>query len=314
MIVRPKTVRSTQGGHGSSEVARRLVLGVLALACTAWVLAFSPPLGSEVLITDTSGSRFVGYGTLSESGLNLELSEELAEFRVVVVTPEGASQPYRGRWNGQSLTLTDAGGSEVDVAAALADEGRILSLSWPDGRRQVVLPDAMPSQASDGGAADAAPEGAPDDDAPGRSADAPGDRPGDGAGDGSPRQDDDRRPPQADPEDEGGDEDGAGPARPDLPDEVPDDVPDEAPDVPGSDAPQDGGDDEPAQDEQDDQDVPDEQNDGDGGVDVGVDADVDVGGEDDDEDEGDEDASGEDADQDDEDEDDASGSVDLDLP
>lgn len=332
MIDRPTTKREAPAELKQTriDVARRLAWAMLVLACTAMVAAFSPPIGSEVLITDSSGGRFVGYGTLSESGLDLELSEELSELRVVVVTPEGSSQPYRGRWNGASLTLIDEDGGEVDVAAALADEGRMLSLRWSDGRRQVVLPDAAPERAGDGGAGDggagdASPEDTPEEEAPGRSADAPGDSADDGRGNESPRQDGDRRPPQAGPGDDEEDADDAEPARPDLPDEVPDDVADRVPDVPGGDAPQDAGDDAPAQDAPDDepgdQDAEDEQDDGNGGVDVGVGADADVGdgrdasGNDDEDADGDGDAvKDDDGDQDDEDEDDASGPVDLDLP
>lgn len=338
-------------GYGSEGTAhrtkllaavRRVLGAAFLLASLAGGVAISPPVGSEVLLTDADGGRFVGYGTVTDSGLRIELSEDIRDLRVVVVTPDGASQPYGGRWNGETLTLTDTSGSEVDLADELAEDGRLLSLAWPDGRNQVVMPGAASDEAADVPtedvpaqdvpAQDEAPGKSPADvgadqagagDEPGRSADAPG------RGDDDGDRDTPAVPDPADRDDR--DDDGQDDGRPDLPDP---DLPEAAPDVPARGGPDrdDGRDGRGDEDDADEGDAQDD--DGDGGVEADVDADADgdggvgaevdvgVGNADDraaHEDESDDDPEQDDADEsngdeDDEDEDGSSGAVDLNLP
>lgn len=330
--------RSEGTSHRTKRFAamRRVLGGVVLLALLAGGGAVSPPVGSEVLLTDADGGRFVGYGTVTNSGLQIELSEDIRDLRVVVVTPDGTSQPYGGHWNGETLTLTDTSGSEVDLADELAEDGRLLSLAWPDGRSQVVMPGAASEEAGDVPAQDDSPGAGEDpadvaddqagvgDDEPGRSGDAPGRSDDEGDRDTPADPDQADRDERDDDGQDDGQDGGQDDGRPDLPDP---DLPDAAPDVPARGGPdrdegQDGQDDADDVDDADEGDTQDEDDDADVEADVdadaedGVDVEVGVGDEDGAADDGAEQDDADESDEDDEeeDEDGSSGAVDLNLP
>jgi hypothetical protein len=121
----------------------RAIVATLVVAAASLAWAFSPPVGSEVMITDRDGATLIGFGVVRESGLALELSVDAAEWRVVIVAPDGWSSPYQASWDGQRLTFEGAEGDRVDVADALAAEGRGLTLAWWDGTRVDVSSDVV---------------------------------------------------------------------------------------------------------------------------------------------------------------------------
>lgn len=142
-----------------SRPTRRLRASVTtALIASALALVgFAPPTGSDVMVTDAGGGRFVGVGRVDEEGLSLELSERVGELRLLVVRPDGTSQVWRGRLREGRLVLLDDEGSEIDVADALGREDRRLRLAWP-GEATVVPPhdtaELGPEGQGDGSAGD----------------------------------------------------------------------------------------------------------------------------------------------------------------
>jgi len=128
-----------QAGHDTQRsLTLRMRRGLLALAFTlllGFALAFSPTVGSELLVTDESSSTLIGFGVLNETGLVLELSSETSAWRVVVVGPDGESASYTALWNGNRVTFESDTGQRYDVADVLARDGRRLTLAWWDGTR-----------------------------------------------------------------------------------------------------------------------------------------------------------------------------------
>jgi hypothetical protein len=238
----------------------RAVVVALIVAVASWAWAFSPPVGSEVLVTDRDGSTLIGFGVVRESGLALELSVDAPEWRVVIVAPDGWSSPYQASWDGQRLTFEGAEGERVDVADALAAEGRGLTLAWWNGTRVDVPSDVVVAQepddddaavatAADGGEGGDLADNRPDDDAVTTATDPrddeeDGDDGNDGAAADPPASDPDPDdPPTNRPDDgDGGDDGGDGNT-----DDDGSDPPDNRPDPPTDDGGNDGsdGDDDP---------------------------------------------------------------------
>lgn len=127
------------GARGSR--ARRAV--ARAAACAVWLalVAFSPPVGSDVLVTDAGGDRFLGVGRVQNGALSLELADATEALRLVVVAPDGSSETWRARFDGERLVVLDGDGEAVDVADALAERDLRLRLVWPGGSG-VVRPHA----------------------------------------------------------------------------------------------------------------------------------------------------------------------------
>lgn len=126
---------------------RRRALTAIAVACAvlvgAGVVAASDgaPVfehGSELLVTDVSAARLVGYGTVGEHALELQLATVSANVRVLVVAPDGTVAPYLGTFTDGRLVLTLAEGGALDVADHLARDDRDLVFVLPDGRRVLV--------------------------------------------------------------------------------------------------------------------------------------------------------------------------------
>lgn len=145
--------------------ARRLrasAAAALIASCLALV-GFAPPVGSDVLVTDAGGGRFVGVGRVDDEGLALELAERVGEIRLLLVRPDGTSQVWRGRVRNGRLILLDDEGAEIDVADALAREDRRLRLAWPGNASVVPAHDARDDSGAgspgDGGDEEAAEEG-----------------------------------------------------------------------------------------------------------------------------------------------------------
>jgi hypothetical protein len=120
---------------------------VLVLACLAQVgagtvvaAAGAPTfeLGSELLVTDVAAARLVGYGTVGERALELQLSTVSANVRVLVVAPDGTVVPFLGSFAEGRLVLLLADGGVLDVADHLARDDRDLVFVLPDGRRVLV--------------------------------------------------------------------------------------------------------------------------------------------------------------------------------
>jgi hypothetical protein len=210
-----------------NKPVRALAVALMA-AMASWAWAFSPPVGSEVLVTDRDGSTLIGFGVVRESGLALELSVDAPEWRVVIVAPDGWSSPYQASWDGQRLTFESAEGERVDVADALAAEGRGLTLAWWDGTRVDVPSDVVVAQESEG-----------DDASVATASDA-----GEGSELADNRPDDDAVTTATDPrddEDDGDDGDDGASADPPASDPDPDDPPTNRPDD-GDDGDADDGD------------------------------------------------------------------------
>lgn len=151
--------------------ARRLRASVAAalIASALALVGFAPPAGSDVMITDVGGGRFLGVGRVDEEGLALELSGRVDELRLLLVRPDGTSQVWRGRVREGRLLLVDEEGDEIDVADALAREDRRLRLTWPGEATVVPAHDtAEPGQAGPGGEQDG-----PGDETPGGDRDPP---------------------------------------------------------------------------------------------------------------------------------------------
>lgn len=143
--------------------ARRLracAAAALIASCLALV-GFAPPVGSDVMVTDAGGGRFVGVGRVDDEGLSLELAERVGELRLLIVRPDGTSQLWQGRVRDGRLILLDDEGGEIDVADALAREDRRLRLAW-SGTATVVPAHDAGDAPGDGSAGDGN-----DDDAPG---------------------------------------------------------------------------------------------------------------------------------------------------
>lgn len=113
--------------------ARRLRASAAAalIAACLTLVGFAPPVGSDVMVTDAGGGRFVGVGRVDDEGLSLELAARVGEIRLLLVRPDGTSQVWRGRVRDGRLILLDEEGAEIDVADALAREDRRLRLAWP---------------------------------------------------------------------------------------------------------------------------------------------------------------------------------------
>ena len=126
-----------------SNKSVRALVATLVVATLTLAWAFSPPVGSEVLVTDRDGSTLIGFGVVRDSGLALELSVDTPEWRVVIVSPGGISSPYQASWNGERLMFENGSGERVDVADELASEGRGLTLAWWDGTRVDVPSDVV---------------------------------------------------------------------------------------------------------------------------------------------------------------------------
>ncbi|MEX2501579.1 MAG: hypothetical protein WD336_04325 [Trueperaceae bacterium] len=122
-------------------------------------IPFAPPPGSELLITDADGRRFVGFGTFDEGGLRLELSSPASDLRAVLIVPDGTSQTFTADWSDGRLRF-GSDGEAWDVSDALASQGRGLWVATADGEatRVVASDDAAPPE-GDGAEAD---EAAPD--------------------------------------------------------------------------------------------------------------------------------------------------------
>lgn len=146
--------------------ARRLRAGVAAalIASGLVLVGFAPPLGSDVMVTDAGGGRFVGVGRVDEEGLSIELSERVGELRLLLVRPDGTSQVWRGRLVDGRLVLVDEEGAEIDVADALGREDHRLRLAWPGGATVVPAHDTSesgPEEAGHGRADDEASDDPP---------------------------------------------------------------------------------------------------------------------------------------------------------
>jgi hypothetical protein len=134
-----------------SRPARRLrasAAAALIASCLALV-GFAPPVGSDVMVTDAGGGRFVGVGHVDDDGLALELAERVGELRLLLVRPDGTSQVWRGRVLDGRLILLDDEGAEIDVADALAREDRKLRLAWPGNATVVPAHDARDASGED---------------------------------------------------------------------------------------------------------------------------------------------------------------------
>jgi hypothetical protein len=144
---------------------RRRALTVIAVACAVLVWAGSvgaadgAPVfeyGSELLLTDVSAAQLVGYGTVGQHALELQLATVSANVRVLVVAPDGAVVPFLGTFTDGRLVLTLGEGAALDVADHLARDDRDLVFVLPNGRRVLVpvegrerTAEASPSRAPD---------------------------------------------------------------------------------------------------------------------------------------------------------------------
>lgn len=233
------------------RTAARHLLTVLPTALLALLLAtvaygFSPPLGSDVMVTDASGVRFIGVGRVDDRGLVLELTERRSEIRFVVVPPGGEPQSFRGALRDGRLVVEDDDGSLDDLESLLGRQNRRLLVTWNDSDDDGS--DERPPEDRD----DPEGDGPSDDDgaSPPDDEDRDGDEdPGGGddetGGDDAPPSDDDRTEdgdgPRDDPDEGDGDDgdedpaddDGLLPVDPPLPPS--DDVPEPPLDTPDAD-------------------------------------------------------------------------------
>lgn len=176
---------------------------VLAAAFTlilgGWSLAFEPVAGAEFLLSDAGGTMLVGYGRLGDQGLEIRLADDTEQMRIIVVSPDGSADSYRGVLRDGRLELVSEDGAHFDLADSLAGQDLSLTLTWSDGAAAVVPPsdaaatdaeassnspnlpsetDASETDASETDASDpeagGSGETAEDPEAPGRSSDAPG--------------------------------------------------------------------------------------------------------------------------------------------
>jgi hypothetical protein len=179
-------------GVASRRVAAgRLVAALLTLLLGAVAAAFSPPLGSDVMVTDASGARFIGVGRMDEQGLVLELTERRSQIRFVVVPPGGEPQSFRGALRDGRLVVEGDDGTFTDLETLLGEQERRLVVTWGDDDREG--PDEAPPADRDDPSGDGDADG---DDAP-----PPGDEPDDGADeDGEPEGGDDAGDPPGDDE------------------------------------------------------------------------------------------------------------------
>ena len=90
--------------------------------------------GTELLITNLSGTSLVGYGLVDSEGLTLFLSSTAATLQVIVVLPGESPRHFLGEVIDERVYLMAAAGERVDVARALAGVGRTLTLEFADGR------------------------------------------------------------------------------------------------------------------------------------------------------------------------------------
>jgi hypothetical protein len=191
--------RATSGNP--SATSRRFAVGrfavtLLALLLGAFATAFSPPAGSDVMVTDASGARFIGVGRMNEQGLVLELTERRSQVRFVVVPPGGEPESFRGALRNGRLLVEVEEGTFTDLETLLGEQERRLVVTWSEDARD-ASDEAPPSDRGDppGGADgdDAAPPGEDDDD----------DDDGDGdEGDADEPPGDDERPEGGEPSDE----------------------------------------------------------------------------------------------------------------
>lgn len=221
---------SPNGGRRRRRARVHALCAFIAVfALVGWGLAFDPPVGTELMLADDGGRTLIGYGLVEEGGLRLELSSDTRELRVIVVGPDGEARTYRGILADGRLELLVDGSPSVDVADALAERGRSLTLALPNVPEVLVTPRGRtapavadegeredepvadrpardePAAAASGGAEDDDPGRS--DDAPGRSGDAPG-RSGDAPGnsdDAPGRSDPPARPGNSDGDAGGGD-------------------------------------------------------------------------------------------------------------
>lgn len=157
-VPRPRT-RPTRRLRASAAAA--LIASCLAL------VGFAPPVGSDVMVTDAGGGRFVGVGRVDDEGLALELAERVGELRLLLVRPDGTSQVWRGRVLDGRLILMDDEGAEIDVADALAREDRRLRLAWPGNATVVPAHDARDESDDEGAGHGGEDEASEDRDRPG---------------------------------------------------------------------------------------------------------------------------------------------------
>ena len=159
---RPLAPRTVAGRWVVLGIALGVLLGPLASA--AFAQRFDPPPGAELLVTDERSETLIGFGLAEADGVTLELASDApGTWRVVVVTPGGASRPYDARWDGERLILENEGGAAFDAADALGPQGRTLTLTWWDGGTTEVptdrfvarTPAPAPSEAEEATAADA---------------------------------------------------------------------------------------------------------------------------------------------------------------
>jgi hypothetical protein len=217
----------------------RFAVTLLALLLGAFATAFSPPAGSDVMVTDASGARFIGVGRVNEQGLVLELTERRSEVRFVVVPPGGEPQSFRGALRDGRLVVEVEEGTFTDLEKLLSEQERRLVVTWSEDARD-ASDEAPPSDRGDppgdADGDDAAPPGENDDDAD------DGDGDGDEGDADEPPADDPRPDAGGDPSDapadgdEGEDEnedDGLLPVDPPLP--PGDDAPDPPLDAPDAD-------------------------------------------------------------------------------
>lgn len=134
--------------------AQRLRAAAALIASCLVLVGFAPPAGSDVMVTDAGGGRFVGVGRVDEEGLSLELAERVGEIRLLLVRPDGTSQVWRGRLRDGRLILLDDEGAEIDVADALAREDRRLRLAWPGNATVVPAHDARDASGEEEGGGD----------------------------------------------------------------------------------------------------------------------------------------------------------------
>lgn len=116
----------------------RWVFAIILVMTLGVAAAFSPREGSEVLIVDPSGQNILGHGRIVDGRLELSLSADTTDFKLLLVQADGSIEAYEGRREGlHRLDIEIEPGQRVSLSELLAEANFHVS---------VTLASATPNQ------------------------------------------------------------------------------------------------------------------------------------------------------------------------
>ena len=113
---------------GGVKKAIQRALALIALAFTSWGAAQGIGNGTELLLTDLNSEVILGYGTVQDGQLLLNLSQAADSFYLYFIFPEGDVTTHQGRVDDGLLVVNDAGGF-LDFQNVLAERGVELTVT-----------------------------------------------------------------------------------------------------------------------------------------------------------------------------------------